>query len=122
MLGSGGRNANTACNFTNYYFSIKPDKFTDALDRFAQFFTAPLLIEDCIDREINAVDSEFKMVPFSLLYGTQLYSTILTLAALSPMLTAAATLHHPAPGYLSSGFHLYFVRVSPLTGGAMSAC
>jgi len=57
----GSRNANTACNFTNYFLSIKPDKFQEGLDRFAQFFTAPLLTKDCISREINAVDSEFKM-------------------------------------------------------------
>eukprot|EP00656_Telonema_subtile_P056373 TRINITY_DN8994_c0_g1_i1.p1 TRINITY_DN8994_c0_g1~~TRINITY_DN8994_c0_g1_i1.p1 ORF type:complete len:937 (+),score=241.05 TRINITY_DN8994_c0_g1_i1:184-2994(+) len=57
----GSRNANTTCNFTNYFLSIKPDKFEEALDRFSQFFTAPLLTKDCINREINAVDSEFQM-------------------------------------------------------------
>jgi hypothetical protein len=30
------------------------------LDRFARFFSEPLLTKDCTDREINAVDSEFQ--------------------------------------------------------------
>jgi insulysin len=30
------------------------------LDRFAQFFIAPLFLADCTDRELKAVDSEFK--------------------------------------------------------------
>jgi len=34
--------------------------FYGALDRFAQFFIAPLFLKDSLDREINAVDSEFK--------------------------------------------------------------
>ena len=31
-----------------------------ALDRFSQFFIAPLFLADCTDRELQAVDSEFK--------------------------------------------------------------
>jgi insulysin len=31
-----------------------------ALDRFSQFFIAPLFLADCTDRELNAVDSEHK--------------------------------------------------------------
>lgn len=31
-----------------------------ALDRFAQFFISPLFREDCLDRELRAVDSENK--------------------------------------------------------------
>ncbi|KAJ2021616.1 metalloprotease, partial [Coemansia sp. S610] len=34
--------------------------FLNALDRFSQFFISPLLNADCVDRELNAVDSEYK--------------------------------------------------------------
>jgi len=59
---NGGRaNAYTTCYFTNYHLEVKPEKLDEALDRFARFFTEPLLTKDCSDREINAVDSEFQM-------------------------------------------------------------
>jgi len=56
----GTSNAYTACYFTNYMFDVKPDKLEGALDRFARFFSEPLLTRDCTEREINAVDSEFQ--------------------------------------------------------------
>lgn len=56
----GMSNAYTACYFTNYYFDVKPDMLEPALDRFARFFSEPLLTRDCTEREINAVDSEFQ--------------------------------------------------------------
>lgn len=56
----GMSNAYTACFFTNYYFDVKPEKLEPALDRFARFFSEPLLTRDCTEREINAVDSEFQ--------------------------------------------------------------
>ena len=36
-------------------------KLHGALDRFAQFFVAPLCLEDSMDRELLAVDSEFAL-------------------------------------------------------------
>eukprot|EP00931_Biecheleriopsis_adriatica_P121218 TRINITY_DN96305_c0_g1_i1.p1 TRINITY_DN96305_c0_g1~~TRINITY_DN96305_c0_g1_i1.p1 ORF type:complete len:1087 (+),score=247.13 TRINITY_DN96305_c0_g1_i1:70-3261(+) len=56
----GMSNAYTACYYTNYYFDIKPEMLEPALDRFARFFSEPLLTRDCTEREINAVDSEFQ--------------------------------------------------------------
>jgi len=56
----GHSNAYTLCYFTNYMFEISPEKFNEALDRFSRFFYEPLLTQDCTDREINAVDSEFQ--------------------------------------------------------------
>lgn len=56
----GMANAYTECYRTNYMFEIKPDKLVDALDRFARFFSEPLLTRDCTEREINAVDSEYQ--------------------------------------------------------------
>ncbi|KAL5117480.1 metalloprotease [Pleosporales sp. CAS-2024a] len=81
----GHSNAFTASTSTNYYFelsypapsskpatpnasasSLPASKEKDlsplwgALDRFGQFFIAPLFLEDTLDREIKAVDSENK--------------------------------------------------------------
>lgn len=54
----GFTNAFTAEGLTNYHFEIAPAAFEEALDRFAQFFTAPLFNQELVDREIRAVDSE----------------------------------------------------------------
>eukprot|EP00927_Polykrikos_kofoidii_P045069 TRINITY_DN3892_c0_g2_i1.p1 TRINITY_DN3892_c0_g2~~TRINITY_DN3892_c0_g2_i1.p1 ORF type:complete len:983 (+),score=151.68 TRINITY_DN3892_c0_g2_i1:148-3096(+) len=56
----GMANAYTMCFFTNYMFEVKPDALEGALDRFSRFFYEPLLTRDCVEREINAVDSEFQ--------------------------------------------------------------
>jgi len=45
---------------TNYYFQVGHEYLEPALDRFAQFFIAPLFLADCTDRELRAVDSEHK--------------------------------------------------------------
>lgn len=83
---SGHSNAYTAATSTNYYFELAASKSTPsnsqtatpsatqehlptdkensplwgALDRFGQFFICPLFLEDTLDREIKAVDSENK--------------------------------------------------------------
>ncbi|KAF3049713.1 Insulinase (Peptidase M16) [Didymella keratinophila] len=83
----GYSNAFTSSTSTNYYFEVSypsstptssqaasPDvshtnlaKSKDksplwgALDRFSQFFISPLFLEDTVDRELKAVDSEHKM-------------------------------------------------------------
>ncbi|KAJ2059138.1 metalloprotease [Coemansia sp. S146] len=57
---SGDSNAWTQFSRTSYYFGIANDAFEEALDRFASFFTSPLFKQDCVDRELCAVDSEYK--------------------------------------------------------------
>ncbi|KAF2685190.1 hypothetical protein K458DRAFT_417258 [Lentithecium fluviatile CBS 122367] len=83
---SGHSNAYTASTSTNYYFELASKHSTPtsstspspnatqenlsitkeqsplwgALDRFGQFFICPLFLEDTVDREIRAVDSENK--------------------------------------------------------------
>ncbi|KAF2191778.1 LuxS/MPP-like metallohydrolase [Zopfia rhizophila CBS 207.26] len=83
---SGHSNAYTASTSTNYYFELAASSSTPtnskapspnttqenlptvrdgsplygALDRFGQFFICPLFLEDTVDREIKAVDSENK--------------------------------------------------------------
>lgn len=56
----GQNNAYTVLTNTNYYFSIDPTFLEPALDRFAQFFIAPLFNEKYVQRERSVVDSEYK--------------------------------------------------------------
>ena len=55
----GMNNAYTSMTDTNYMFDSSNEGFQGALDRFAQFFIAPLLKEDSTEREMEAVDSEY---------------------------------------------------------------
>ena len=40
---------------------MEKTEFKQALDVFGQFFVAPLMKENTVEREINAVDSEFDL-------------------------------------------------------------
>ena len=55
----GFSNAFTGGDKTVYYFNVVNDAFEGAVDRFAQFFISPKFNEDSVEREINAIDSEF---------------------------------------------------------------
>ena len=57
----GSSNAYTASDHTNYFFDIDPAHFKAGMDRFAQFFIAPLLDPAYVERERNAVHSEYQM-------------------------------------------------------------
>ncbi len=54
----GYSNAYTAAENTNYHFEVSHGAFEGALDRFAQFFVAPLFTPEFVEREMNAVNSE----------------------------------------------------------------
>ncbi len=54
----GYSNAYTAGDHTNYHFEIRHEAFEGAIDRFAQFFIAPLFSPKFTEREMNAVNSE----------------------------------------------------------------
>ena len=54
----GNNNAYTTTDHTNYHFDVRHDAFPAALDRFAQFFIAPLFNADFTGREVNAVHNE----------------------------------------------------------------
>ncbi|CEM19450.1 unnamed protein product [Vitrella brassicaformis CCMP3155] len=56
----GDSNAFTADDDTCYYYTVAPESFEGALDRFAQFFLPqqPLFTESAAERELHAVDSE----------------------------------------------------------------
>lgn len=55
---NGWSNAYTSAWQTVYYFEVMHSGFEGALDRFSQFFISPLFKETCVEREIQAVDSE----------------------------------------------------------------
>lgn len=55
----GSHNAFTAFQDTNYFFDVEARFLEPALDRFAEQFSAPLFTADLVDRERNAVHSEF---------------------------------------------------------------
>ncbi|VDK24490.1 unnamed protein product [Taenia asiatica] len=57
----GGSNACTDGDYTMFFFDIQRSYFKEALDKFANFFVAPLLSQDCVDRELEAVHSEFEL-------------------------------------------------------------
>ena len=56
----GSRNAATGEDYTYYYFDVKNDGLNNALDIFSEFFKEPHFTQSATDREINAIESEFK--------------------------------------------------------------
>jgi insulysin len=56
----GTHNAYTSNEHTNYFFDVDKDYLEPTLDRFAQFFVAPLFSAEYVAREVNAVDSEYR--------------------------------------------------------------
>ncbi|XP_061636390.1 nardilysin-like isoform X1 [Phyllopteryx taeniolatus] len=57
----GSDNASTDCERTVFQFDVQKKHFREALDRWAQFFICPLMIKDAVDREVEAVDSEYQL-------------------------------------------------------------
>ncbi|WP_070963541.1 insulinase family protein [Vibrio sonorensis] len=57
----GSNNAWTGTEHTCYFFDVTENAFESALDRFSQFFSAPLFNEEALDKERHAVESEYKL-------------------------------------------------------------
>ena len=57
----GSNNAWTATEHTCFFFDIHNQHFEQALDRFSQFFIAPLLSEEFVNKERKNIDAEFKL-------------------------------------------------------------
>lgn len=57
----GNHNAWTATEHTCFFFDIHHQHFSNALDRFSQFFISPLLSEEFIYKERQNIDAEFKL-------------------------------------------------------------
>jgi insulysin len=56
----GSHNAYTSFEHTNYYFDIDNASLAPALDRFSDFFVSPLFDAAYVQREMNAVESEYR--------------------------------------------------------------
>uniref|UniRef100_A0A1I7Z243 Peptidase_M16 domain-containing protein n=1 Tax=Steinernema glaseri TaxID=37863 RepID=A0A1I7Z243_9BILA len=63
--GNGYCNAVTSNTRTNYYFEVAPGQFEEGLDRFAHMFLSPLFTESAIEKEVNAVDCEFRDIQYN---------------------------------------------------------
>ncbi|BEU02858.1 peptidase M16 [Agarivorans sp. OAG1] len=57
----GSNNAWTGTEHTNYYFDIDNEWFDEALDRFSQFFICPCFNPELVERERQAVNSEYQL-------------------------------------------------------------
>jgi len=57
----GYDNASTDTETTVFYFESPRRHFHEGMDRFAQFFISPLMKQEAMQREREAVDSEFQM-------------------------------------------------------------
>ncbi|MBM7073024.1 insulinase family protein [Shewanella sp. 202IG2-18] len=57
----GNNNAWTGTEHTSFFSTIIPSAFDDLLDRFSQFFIAPLFDAELVERERNAIDSEYSL-------------------------------------------------------------
>ncbi|WP_250657718.1 insulinase family protein [Alkalimarinus coralli] len=74
----GSHNAYTSFDNTNYFFNINADSLEPALDRFSQQFVAPTFTPKYVNREINAVHSEYsaKLKDDSRIYFSALKATL----------------------------------------------
>ncbi|MFV0574011.1 MAG: insulinase family protein [Vibrio sp.] len=57
----GKNNAWTGTEHTCYFFDIIPSAYPEALDRFSQFFISPLFNQEALEKERQAVESEFRL-------------------------------------------------------------
>jgi protease-3 len=57
----GSSNAYTSSEITNYMITIENQAFPEALHRLSEFFSAPILDPDYIQKEKNAVNAEWSM-------------------------------------------------------------
>ena len=56
----GHFNGFTDKDTTTFIYDIKKEKFLESLDVFINFFIKPLFKEEFVDKEVNAVNSEFE--------------------------------------------------------------
>lgn len=57
----GHHNAWTGTEYSSFYFSIQAQSLAPALDRFARFFYEPLLAPEWVEKERQAVESEYRL-------------------------------------------------------------
>ncbi|CAH2093913.1 unnamed protein product [Euphydryas editha] len=57
----GSDNASTDCEITTFYFEIQEKHLPQAMDIFSQFFVSPLMKKEAMQREREAIQSEFSI-------------------------------------------------------------
>ncbi|WP_198678766.1 insulinase family protein [Pseudidiomarina insulisalsae] len=57
----GHHNAWTGTEYSNYYCSVDASQFAPLLDRFSRFFYQPTFNPDWIAKEVNGIESEFRL-------------------------------------------------------------
>lgn len=57
----GADNAQTDCETTTFVFEIQENHLAEGMDRFAQFFVAPLMKQEAMQRERESIESEFAL-------------------------------------------------------------
>ncbi|TVO37812.1 insulinase family protein [Vibrio algivorus] len=57
----GKNNAWTGTEHTCFFFDVVSEAYPEALDRFSQFFIAPLFNQEALEKERQAVESEFRL-------------------------------------------------------------
>ncbi|MDC0611716.1 insulinase family protein [Vibrio sp.] len=57
----GTHNAWTGTEHSCFFFDISPKAFYEGLERFSQFFVAPLFNEEALDKERQAIESEYRL-------------------------------------------------------------
>ncbi|EIJ89090.1 uncharacterized protein NEPG_01698 [Nematocida parisii ERTm1] len=60
-MNGGNSNANTADEVTNYFYDIDPVRLRKSMEMFSGFFKSPLIREDALTRELQAVNSEYSV-------------------------------------------------------------
>ena len=58
---NGFSNANTSLDHTNYHYDISNEQLEKSIEIFSEFFIEPLFKEELINKELNSIESEFKL-------------------------------------------------------------
>jgi len=58
---SGRSNANTTIESTNYQYDVSNEALEESISMFSEFFKIPLFNKDLIEKELNAIENEFKL-------------------------------------------------------------
>ena len=58
---SGNSNANTSNESTNFHYDISNNAIEESIMRFSEFFKTPLFTKELINKELNAIESEFRL-------------------------------------------------------------
>lgn len=58
---NGHYNAWTATEHTNYYLTVRPDRFESILSHFCSLFTQPLLANEWVEKERQSIEAEYQL-------------------------------------------------------------